>query len=180
MSEELIKNYLLWLNERGFDTFLPREIESPLAITSSADDKDSSFKHFIGSHPEIVIIISCNHPDLSQLPNDEKLLLGKLFKAIDLKFDQLAIIPCTSENEAHFLVELERFIEDFKINRFIVFGGRLGRFFETQELGYVTHPWRNGTYGICTYSLTELIENESLKRPAWDHLKLFQNQKSPQ
>lgn len=180
MSEESLKNYLLWLNERGLDTYLPTELEIPVDDTPAINISDEHFKPYIGSQPEITVVISCTSSDLSQLPSDEKLLLGKLFKAIELKFDQLAIIPCTPENESFLPTELDRLQEDFKINKFIVFGSGLGRIFGTEELGVFAYRRTNNAYGVCTYSLKELLENESLKRPVWEHLKLFQSKKSPQ
>jgi hypothetical protein len=126
---------------------------------------------FIGATPEVVIAVKTDNPLLNEMGSEEKLLLAKLVKAMNLTFDKLVIIPVAESFSPAFANEIQKNIENFPIKKVLYFGSSLASSAGTGTVGF--NMRQNEILVACTYSPSELLDDESLKRPAWEHLKSF-------
>ena len=166
--DESVKNYLLWLNERGLESYLPVELTHPAQKNEQPENK---IHCFIGQSPEIFIAVHTQNALLNEMPNDEKLLLAKLVKAMELSFDKLVIMPVDGNYLEVHAQELHSLTGLYNIQKVVLFGSTLAEGSGMPAIGNAALS--NGLEFLCTYSPNEMLNDEQLKRPTWEHLKLF-------
>lgn len=154
--------YLNYLEERG-QVFVPTFELEPSAIEQAPlEESKLSFHAFIGKNPKAAVWVPCKDHHVSHMPQDEKLLLAKILKAIGLSFDEILILPFQEANES-VLPELETLMSEHALQQILLFG-------EIQRLDLVTKTFPDTR---SVYSLRDISTNPQLKRDSWNILKSF-------